>query len=100
MSPVSEPFVGIVMGSDSDWPVMEAAASEARKPTREAISSGSAKRPIGMSASSASRYFASIARIGGVATVPGATALAVIPYRAPSSASVRVSPVSADFAAA
>ena len=26
MSPVSEPFVGIVMGSDSDWPVMEAAA--------------------------------------------------------------------------
>ncbi len=25
MSPVSEPFVGIVMGSDSDWPVMEAA---------------------------------------------------------------------------
>ena len=26
MGPMSEPLVGVVMGSDSDWPVMEAAA--------------------------------------------------------------------------
>jgi len=74
------------------WPVTIADAREARKRTAPTISSGSARRPIGVSSSMrrTSSGFSVMARVRGVRTHVGAIAFTRMPWRAHSTASARV----------
>ena len=73
-------------------PVIKPDSGDARKRTTWANSSGSQKRPTGMSFSSFCRcYSLSCSVIMGVLTYAGATALAVTPKGASSRASEKVS---------
>src|SRR5438132_1826553 len=80
-------------------PVIEPAAGEARNAISAATSSGSTSRPAGSSASQRFITSAGIARTCSVATRPGRTALAVMPWRTFSAASVRIIPTTPAFVA-
>src|SRR5215208_4820868 len=90
--------------TESVWPVMYPARSEARKATAAAMSSGSARRRIGTARTSASTSFwppsAAIPSSMGVRVGPGQTAFAVMPARAVSRAIVFVNAITAPFAPA
>src|SRR6266849_6231573 len=74
-------------------PVIEPAAGEARNAISAATSAGSTSRPAGSAASQRSITSAGIARTCSVATRPGRTALAVMPWRAFSAAMVSTIPI-------
>src|SRR6185503_4835639 len=83
------------------WPVTIAEAREARKRTAPTISSGSARRPIGVIASMRlTRSGLSVMpRISGVRTQVGAMAFTRMPWLAHSTASARVMLTTAPFVA-
>src|SRR5256885_16305272 len=80
MPPSDKPLVGIIMGSKSDWPTMQAAASvlsQLQIPHESLIVSAhrTPDRMAGYAKSAASRgLLAIIAGAGGAAHLPGMTA--------------------------
>src|SRR5438067_663934 len=78
-------------------PVMYPASGEARNRTAQPTSSGSAYRPIGIDESIRRWCSSLVSARPGVATLPGRTALTVMPLRASSTAAERMKPSMAAF---
>src|SRR5574338_888876 len=79
------------------WPVIYDAASEARKHTADATSSGDPRRPSGIFEAQVSCALAAIARVISVSIRPGATTFTVMPREATSCASALQNPMMPAF---